>query len=63
MRGVMARWRAWFNPRKSFPLCDGITLNIGGLGIKHTVTTLDTGFSLCSGHAVHCVCAALQTKN
>lgn len=51
--GVMARWRAWFNPRKSFPPRTGIALNIGGLGVKHTVTTWDTRFNRCSGHAVH----------
>lgn len=50
----MARWR--FNPRKSFPLCAGVTLNIGEQGIKHTVTAPDTRFKLCSGQEVHSVC-------
>lgn len=29
----MSRWRAWFNPRKSFCMCAGTRLNIAGLGI------------------------------
>lgn len=29
----MSRWRAWFNPRKSFCMYAGTLLNIAGLGI------------------------------
>lgn len=59
--GLMALGRAWFNPRKSFPPRTGVALNIGGLGIKHTVTSWGTGFNRCSGHAVHCGSMDLST--